>query len=59
MYPRMGVLQLQLLKKTQNGGFQASGPIGMKKASKYGEAIFCWKALKQLNNFYERTIGQK
>ena len=46
-------------KKTPKWWISSLGPIGMKKAYKYGEVIFCWKALKQLNNFYERTIGQK
>ena len=25
--------------------------------AKYGHAVYHWKALEELNNFYERTIG--
>ena len=30
-----------------------------RSSSKYGHAIYCWKAPEERNNFDKRTIGQK
>ena len=41
-----------------NGRFQTPNHIGLKNSfSKYGQAIYHWKALEELNNFYKKTIG--
>ena len=46
-------------EKEKKGRFQTLGHIGLKKFfSKYGHAVYCWKALGELNNFYKKTIGQ-
>ena len=56
----MGVHALSAIEEKQMVDFEPWALQGWKKVfSKYGRAVYHWKALEELNNFFKRTTGQK